>query len=74
MSDERSEEREPGQHPPIHEQAEPTAEPLTHDVNEYADDRVQILQPDGAEAPVAGDETTEAESEGEEDDEGREES
>jgi hypothetical protein len=49
-------EREPGQHPVIHEQAEPPADPRTNDVNEYADDRVQILQPDGEEAPVPDDE------------------
>lgn len=55
MSEDRNDEREPGQHPAIHEQAEPTAEPRTEDTNEYADDRVQVLQPDGEEAPVADD-------------------
>jgi hypothetical protein len=54
MSDERSEEREPGQHPNIHEQAEPAATPRAEDTNEYADDRAEVLQPDGEPVPVAG--------------------
>ena len=49
---ERNEEREPGQHPNIHEQA--TADPRTEDTNEHADDRVTVLQPDGDPAPIAG--------------------
>ena len=50
---EREEEREPGQHVNIHEQAEPTAQPKADDTNELADDRVTVLQPDGEEAPQA---------------------
>jgi hypothetical protein len=53
VSEERSDEREPGQHPPIHEQAEPVAEPRSDDTNEHADERVEVLQPDGEAAPVA---------------------
>lgn len=55
MNEQRDEEREPGQHPPIHEQSEPVAEPRVDDTNEYADDRVKILQPDGDEAPNSED-------------------
>jgi hypothetical protein len=46
-------EREPGQHPPIHEPADPVAHPKTEDTNEYADDRVVILEPDGEPSPEA---------------------
>ena len=56
MNEERDEEREPGQHATIHEQAEPTADLHSEDTNEYADERVDILQPDGEPAPVAKDE------------------
>lgn len=45
-------EKEPGdlQSPLTHEGAEPD----DHDSNENADDKVEILQPDGSEAPRAG--------------------
>jgi hypothetical protein len=48
-------EKEPGdlQNPLTHEGAEP--DPDQHDGNENADDRVDILQPDGSEAPRADD-------------------
>lgn len=45
-----SEEREPGQHPKIHEQAE-THVAGEDDTNEDADERVEILQPSGEPAP-----------------------
>jgi hypothetical protein len=45
------EEREPGQNPRIHEQAEPVAEPKSDDTNELADDKVEILEPDGSPSP-----------------------
>ena len=46
-------EKEPGdmQSPLTHEGADPDR----HDSNEDADDRVEILQPDGSEAPRADD-------------------
>jgi hypothetical protein len=52
MSEERSDEREPGQHPHIYEQAEPADEPDSQDTNDRADDRVEVLQPDGDPVPV----------------------
>lgn len=54
MNDEHTnEEREPGQHPHVHEPAE--VEPERHDSNEHADARTTVLQPDGERAPTADD-------------------
>lgn len=50
---ERDEERETGQHPTIHEQAEPVARPRTEDTNEYADERAEVVEPDGSPSPSA---------------------
>ena len=48
---ERDEEREPGQHPIVHEGAAPDPE----DTNEEADERATILQPSGDPIPPRGD-------------------
>ena len=53
MVEGREEEREPGQHAPIHEPAEPVGHPRTEDTNEYADERAEIVEPDGSPSPSA---------------------
>ena len=55
MNEQRNDERETGQNPNVHEQAEPVAEPRNDDTNEYADDRATVVQPDGEPVPVADD-------------------